>query len=125
MRATIATACAIALAIGVALLVHAPDVTRLPPGGRSILYLGVAVAWGFVGVGAFAWARRPENATGALMAVVGGLMACTGLQFFDTPALYAIGALFDTVVISALLHLLLAFPTGRLEGRAAHRIVTA
>src|SRR4051794_30019296 len=123
MRATIAIACAIALAIGVALLVHAPDVTRLPPGGRSILYIGVAVAWGFVGVGAFAWARRPENATGALMVRVGALVAVTGLQFFDTPALFAVGALFDALAGSALIHLLLAFPSGEIEGRLARRAV--
>src|SRR4051794_5602247 len=109
MRWTIATGCLIAFGIGAALLIKAPDVTRLPPGGVAILYIGVAVAWGFAGVGAFAWARRPENPTGALMLLVGVLMAITGLQFFDTPALFAIGALFDTVTLSALVHLLLAF----------------
>ena len=73
MRWAIATACLIVAVIGVALLAQAQsvDVERLPPGGRSILYIGVVIAWGFVGVGAYAWLRRPENHTGALMVLVG------------------------------------------------------
>ena len=59
--------------IGVALLAEAQsvDVDRLPPGGRSILYIGVVIAWGFAAVGAYAHSRRPENHTGALMVLVG------------------------------------------------------
>ena len=50
------------------------------------------------------------------MVLVGLWSRLTGLQFFDTPALFAIGALFDTFAISALVHLLLAFPAGRARG---------
>src|SRR5690349_5708907 len=113
MRWAIVTACLIAATIGVALLFQAPDVTRLPPGGAAVLYLGVAIAWGFVAVGAYAHARRPENHTGRLMVMTGTFVALTGLQFFDAPLPFAIGALFDTVSISALVHLLIAFPSGR------------
>src|SRR5690349_16550844 len=87
MRWIIGTACLISLTIGVALILEAPDVTRPPAGGIAILFIGVAVTWMFTGVGAFAWIRRPENRTGALMTLVGVLVAITGLQFFDTPAL--------------------------------------
>src|SRR5689334_13277142 len=125
MRWAIAIACLIALVIGVDLLIAAPDVTRLPAGGIAVLYIGVGVVWGFVGVGAYAWLRRPENRTGALMVLVGVLMALTGLQFLDAPALYAIGALCDTVAASALIHLLIAFPTGRVEGRLARGAVVS
>ncbi len=86
MRWTIATACVIVLAISTGLWVNASTVTYVPPGGRAILYIGVVVAWGFVGVGAFAWIRRPENRTGALMVLVGTLVAFTGMQYFDQPA---------------------------------------
>src|SRR3954463_2416692 len=55
MRWVIAIACLIALVIGGALLVEAPEVPRLPSGGRSILYIGIVLVWGFVGVGAYAW----------------------------------------------------------------------
>lgn len=125
MRWAIITACLIAAAIGVALLFQAPDVTRLPPGGVAVLYLGVAIAWGFVAVGAYAHARRPENHTGRLMVMTGTFVALTGLQFFDAPLPFAIGALFDTVSISALVHLLIAFPSGRVEGTWPRRAVGA
>ena len=123
MRWVILTACLLVLAISVGLLIEASEVTRPPVGGIAILYIGVIVAMGFAGVGAFAWARRPKNLTGVLMVAVGTTVALTGLQFLDTPALFAIGAMFDTLVISVLVHLLLAFPAGRVEGRAARRIV--
>src|SRR5262245_43956523 len=67
MRWIIGTACLIVAVIGVALLLEAPDVTRPPAGGIAVLFIGVTIAWGFVGVGAFAWIRRPDNRTGALM----------------------------------------------------------
>src|SRR3954463_14078132 len=123
MRWAIAIACLIALVIGVEVLIEAPDVPRLPPGGVSVLYIGIVLVWGFVGVGAYAWVRRPQNRTGALMVLVGVLMALTGLQFSNTPALFAIGALTDTVAASALIHLLLAFPSGEVQGRLARRAV--
>ena len=58
------------------------------------------------------------------MTILGVSVAVTGLRLFDVPALWAIGAMADTVIVSLLVHLLLAFPSGRLEGRAA-RIVVA
>ncbi len=106
------------------ILAATPGFERLPPGGRAIPYLGIMLAWGFVAVGSYAWLRRPDNRTGALMTVVGVGVALTGLQLFDVPALWAIGAMADTVIVSLLVHLLLAFPSGRLEGRGA-RIVVA
>ena len=51
------------------------------------------------------------------MVVVGLGFALSGLQLFDVPALWAIGAMADTLSASLLIHLLLAFPSGRLERR--------
>ncbi len=59
------------------------------------------------------------------MVLVGTLIALTGLQFLDVPVLFAIGALVDTVTISVLIHLLLAFPSGHVEGRWTRRAVIA
>src|SRR5829696_3678189 len=123
MRWIIAAAVAFALAIGVALLIETPNVDPMPPGGAPVLYIGVVLVWGFVAVGASAWLRRPDNATGGLMILVGVLVGLSGLQFFSVPALFAIGVLVDTLVISALIHLLLAFPSGRVEGQLARRAV--
>ena len=122
-RTLVAGAVVYALAIGTWLLIEAPNAVHLPPGGRSVLYIGVVLVWGFVGVGSYAWLRRPDNATGKLMVVVGVLVGLTGFQFFDTPALLGLGLAVDTLSGAVLIHLLLAFPSGRVEGRWARRVV--
>ena len=76
-RTIVAGAVVYALAIGIWLLIEAPNAVHLPPGGRSVLYIGVVLVWGFVGVGSYAWLRRPDNATGKLMVVVGVLVGLT------------------------------------------------
>jgi signal transduction histidine kinase len=124
MRWTIAAACAFTFVVGIVILAATPGFERLPPGGRAIPYLGIMLAWGFVAVGSYAWLRRPDNRTGTLMTILGVSVAVSGLALFDVPALWAFGAMADTVTISLLVHLLLAFPSGRLEGRGA-RIVVA
>src|SRR5688500_14396234 len=106
MRWIIAAAVGYALAIGTWLLMEAPNAVHLPPGGRSVLYIGVVLVWGFVGVGSFAWLRRPDNPTGKLMVIVGCLVGLTGFQFFDTPALLGLGLAVDTLSGSVLIHLL-------------------
>jgi signal transduction histidine kinase len=116
---TIAAACVSTFVLGVVILAATPGFERLPPGGRAIPYLGILLAWGFVAVGSYAWLRRPDNRTGALMTVVGFGVALAGLQLFDVPALWAIGASADSVIVALLVHLLLAFPSGRVEERAA------
>jgi signal transduction histidine kinase len=123
MRWAIAAAVLFALAVSVALLIEAPNADPLPPGGVTVLYIGVVLVLGFVGVGASAWLRRPDNATGALMILVGVLVGFTGMQFFEVEALFALGVLMDTLCVSALIHLLLAFPSGRVEGKWARRAV--
>src|SRR5215218_7951812 len=110
MRWAIAASIAFAVAVSVALLIEAPNADPLPPGGVTVLYIGVVLVLGFVGVGASAWLRRPDNATGGLMILVGVLVGFSGLQFFDVEALFALGILMDTLCVSALIHLLLAFP---------------
>ncbi len=122
-RIIVAAAVVYALAVGIWLLIEAPNAVHLPPGGRSVLYIGVVLVWGFVGVGSYAWLRRPDNATGKLMVIVGVLVGLTGFQFFDTPALLGLGLAVDTLSGSVLIHLLLAFPSGRVEGRWARRVV--
>ena len=115
MRATIAAICAATFALGVVILAATPSLERLPPGGRAVPYIGIALAWGFVSVGSYAWLRRPDNRTGALMTIIGLAVAVTGLQLFNVPLLWAIGAMGDTLIVSLLVHLLLAIPSGRIE----------
>lgn len=122
MRWAIAASCLIVLTISVALGVESPEGDRLPPGGRVISYIGIVLASGFVGVGAFAWLRRPDNRTGLLMTLVGVAFAFSGLQLFDERGLWAIGAMSQSAGVAVLIHLLLAFPSGRLQTRAERRV---
>lgn len=68
--------------------------------------LDLFVGWLFVGGGTAIWNRRPSNR-------VGPLMIATGMAWF-------IGGVFHR---GPLVHLLLAFPTGRLTGRATVVVV--
>ncbi|MFL5871679.1 MAG: sensor histidine kinase [Solirubrobacterales bacterium] len=77
--------------------------------------LDVVIGAGFVGVGLFAWDRRPDNR-------IGGLMVATAFAWFlavygnTQPALlFTVGNLFSNLFVATAIHLLLAFPTGRLE----------
>jgi signal transduction histidine kinase len=120
--AIIAASCLTVLTVSVALLSVAPDFQRLPPGGPAVAYIGLALAWGFVGVGAFTWWRRPDNRTGMLMTLAGLGVTLSGLQLLDSDLLWALGAMTDAAAVALLLHLLLAFPSGRLEGVAERRV---
>jgi signal transduction histidine kinase len=113
----------LAVALGAAVLAFAPGADDLPEGGVAVAYIGVTAAWGFVAAGGFAWLRRPDNRTGPLMIAVGLATLTAGLQFSDAALPFVLGGLCDTLIIALLVHLLLAFPSGRLAGRAT--LVTA
>lgn len=75
------------------------------------------VFWIWVAAGVVAWWRRPTNATGALM-VFGGLSVFAGgLASINIEILADTSAVFATSVLSVTVHLLHAFPSGRLRGR--------
>jgi hypothetical protein len=79
----------------------------------------------YIGVGLLAWTRRPSNRMGALL-VVGGFVACiSGLPNTGIPALIAVGLVIATVPLAIVVHLLHAFPSGRLRGRASRLTVLA
>ena len=69
--------------------------------------------------GAFAWARRPSNAMGALIVSGGFVWIAAGLANTAVPALIAVGLVVATVPLAVIVHLLHAFPSGRLRGRAS------
>jgi signal transduction histidine kinase len=89
------------------------------------LLLSLLGGWSFIGGGLVAWAHRPQNRTGPLMVLVGltflaGLLAATG-----DPALRTLGAWVRPLHLAVFTHLLLAFPTGRLDSRLARGLVGA
>jgi signal transduction histidine kinase len=79
--------------------------------------------WGFIGVGLYAWGRRPDNRVGMLMAATGfaWFIACVG--FSDLPLVFTIGQVLGALFFAVVIHLLLAFPSGRLQSLAERRIV--
>jgi signal transduction histidine kinase len=75
------------------------------------------VFWVWMAAGILAWWRRPNNATGALI-VIGGLAVFVGgLGNLGIEVLAVFSAIFATAVLAVAVHLLHAFPSGRLHGR--------
>jgi signal transduction histidine kinase len=86
--------------------------------------LHACAALTYVIVGGIAWMRRPANRTGMLMAA-GGIGWCVGdLIYTPSPHLQAIGYLFNIAWFGLLGHLVVAFPSGRLETRLDRVVVT-
>ncbi|MET0557707.1 MAG: sensor histidine kinase [Solirubrobacterales bacterium] len=77
----------------------------------------LSAAWGFAGTGLYAWDRRPGNNIGPLMTAVGFAWFFVALTFSNNEVVYAIGVIGNTLAYAVLIHLLLCFPDGRLEGR--------
>ena len=114
-----------ALALGVALLLLTPGADRPLAGGRAVPVLIVAIGWAFVAVGWSAWRRRPDIRTGALLTVFGFTVLLSGLVIADAPLPYLVSAIADPLAIAVFIHLLLAFPSGRVEDRASRLVVAA
>jgi signal transduction histidine kinase len=83
----------------------------------------LVVGWGFIGVGLFAWARRPDNRVGMLMAATGFAWFLAGASFSDVPLIFSIAAVFGSLFFVVVMHLLLAFPSGQLQSRFERRLV--
>jgi signal transduction histidine kinase len=82
----------------------------------------IGLLW--VGTGLLAWLRRPENRTGALMALVGFVWMLDPLsELWNAPAAVVIGYLLGPVYIVAVAHLVLAYPSGRLQSRSLRALV--
>lgn len=90
----------------------------------GVLYPLVGAA--FVVVGAVAWNRRPQNGTGVLLCGVGLLIigASAGGADLSQP-IPALGILLAETPIAATLHLVLAFPTGKVLNRFDRGLVLA
>jgi signal transduction histidine kinase len=76
----------------------------------------LVIGFGFVGVGLFAWYRSPGNRVGMLMVATGFAWYVSLLARTDPPLLFSIGFTLENMYVGAAVHLLLAYPSGRLEG---------
>ncbi len=87
--------------------------------------LGLLLGWSFIGSGLFGWARRPGNRTGALMVAVGFAWFLGALSDANSSLLFTLGSAVGALPLAVFIHLLFAFPDGRVEGRRARLIVAA
>lgn len=85
-----------------------------------VLPLGFAI---YVVAGIIAWQRRPSNAMGGLMIWTGAAVLVGGIGATGVPLLQALGTILATLALAAVIHLVLAFPTGRLETPATRLTV--
>ncbi|HSS33992.1 MAG TPA: histidine kinase [Solirubrobacterales bacterium] len=111
---------ALLIGFGSAALILTSDHTS-PRGLATALIL--AAGWGFSFTGLYAWDRRPGNNIGPLMTAIGFTWFFQALQSSNDSVLFAIGTLGSTVPYAILIHLLVSFPSGRLEGRLQRAVV--
>jgi signal transduction histidine kinase len=87
--------------------------------------LGTVIGLSFIGTGLFAWWRRPENRFGALMVAVGFAFYVGAMVMANNPWIFTIGIVFNALYIAVIVHMLLAFPTGRVDPGWSTRLVVA
>ncbi|MEV0224084.1 histidine kinase [Streptomyces sp. NPDC050704] len=91
------------------------------PAVHATLIVWMAVSYSAAGL--IAWRRRPANRFGPLMLLTGVATFATALWWADIVALRTVGQLCDLLPTVLILHLFLAFPTGRLTSRPARLLV--
>ncbi|HET9254244.1 MAG TPA: hypothetical protein VFO16_03450, partial [Pseudonocardiaceae bacterium] len=113
-------AAALLLGVGIAVAVLATNRAVFPVVSVVVTLI---VGWTFVGAGLMVWRRRPDSRVGVLMCAVGLSWLLTLLIRSSQEWLFALGAFINAVPLVMYGHLLLAFPSGRLESRPAKVVV--
>ncbi|GAA3773491.1 hypothetical protein GCM10022240_26760 [Microbacterium kribbense] len=93
----------------------------------TVWMIVLAVIGGLVyaGAGLIAWSRRPSNTLGPIM-LLGAVVWLVGALGANGPSPVALTAVvIGSVPLAVVVHLLLAFPSGRLRSPAAHGVVAA
>jgi signal transduction histidine kinase len=102
---------------GVALIL-ASDRTR----PVASIALSAVIGLAFVGSGLLARVRRPENRTGVLLMLVGFSWFGGALASSDQSVPFTLGYVNGALIAAFFVHLVLAFPSGRLETKAERRV---
>ncbi len=87
--------------------------------------LTAAIGWSFIASGLVAWGRRPENRTGPLMVLVGFTWFFNTFNAANDPWVFSLSLLVSNIFLALFIHLLLAYPTGRLSTRLERTVVVA
>jgi signal transduction histidine kinase len=90
----------------------------------TALYRGYLVAAPLL-VGLYWWLRRPSSRFGPLLVGFGGMAWVYSLQSSDVPLLFVLGVVVEAPLLWLTFYLFLAFPMGRLDGRAERALMGA
>lgn len=85
--------------------------------------LNLLVGWLYVAAGLFAWSRRPSNRFGFLIVGGGLAIVLADLAATGVPMLIAASSIVATLPLALLVHVLHAFPSGRLLTRSSRLVV--
>jgi signal transduction histidine kinase len=110
---------------GLSLVVQAALLVRYGFDPLWVVELFPAIAALYFAVGLIAWWRRPDNRIGPLLIVGGLAMAVAGLANIAAPLPIALGTAFATLILAVVVHLLHAFPSGRVPDRLGRATVVA
>lgn len=100
-------------------------VEGLPALAVAVVVLLPAIFWLYLAAGLIAWRRRPRSAVGPLLLWTGVAVWIIGAGNTAVPAFAVLVVVFPTLVFASLVHLLLAFPSGRLSSPLDRGIVVA
>lgn len=104
-----------ALAVPVTAIIATSDHTNLRGLSAAV---SLVVAWSFLGTGLYAWDQRPDNLTGPLMVALAFSWLLAGLSASNVSGLFIAGRLLNGLPFAILIHLMFAFPSGRLRRRS-------
>ncbi|NYD37290.1 ATP-binding protein [Actinomycetospora corticicola] len=104
-------------------VVEAALILQGPPAAAAAGLPYTATAWVYLGAGLAAWSRRPASRVGPLLAAGGSVWLLCGLASTTVPVLVGLGIVVATIPVAILLHVLLAFPSGRLRDGPSRLLV--
>jgi signal transduction histidine kinase len=122
LRRALAALAVAGFVLGLAAFALVTTSDREDVGGPSVA-LALTLGWAFIGAGLYAWWRRPENRIGALMTMVGFFWFLGALTSSDSAWAFTIGLALSSLWIAALVHMLVAFPTGRVAPGLERNVV--
>jgi signal transduction histidine kinase len=86
---------------------------------------GPVIGWSFIGTGLYAWRRRPESRTGALMVLLGFAWFLFTLNAANSPLVYTSALVIGGLWGGVFLHIGLSFPSGRVAPGLDRALVIA
>jgi PAS domain S-box-containing protein len=115
-RLSILVVCALVATTAAVLVVE--STTRIHQNGDVYVIFGLPVVWAFAIAGLIARRRRPGNRTGILMIAIGFGWLASALTDSRNDVVFTLGLVLSNLWPGLLIHLLLSYPSGRLDRRS-------